>query len=438
MAQRSMHILFLTDNFPPEVNAPASRTFEHCRQWVEAGHKVTVITCAPNFPKGEVFQGYRNAWRSRETIDGIDVIRVWTYISANEGFLKRTLDYASFMLSSIPAAIGVRNVDVIVGTSPQLFTALAACVTGFIKRRPYVFELRDLWPESIRAVGAMKSSRVLDMLEWLELFLYRRAAHIVSVTRAFQKNLISRGIPAGKISVTTNGADLERFTPIPRDAQLAGQLGLTDKVVVAYVGTHGMAHALETVLDVASLLKDDERVRDLRFVFLGDGAEKARLKAVADERGLDNVLFLDSVPRSEVTRYWSLVDIAVIHLRGTPLFETVIPSKLFECMAMGLPVLHGVPGESAEIVESEGIGLVFEPENAAAMSAGILRLVTEPDLRARFAANGPVAATKYSRRALAGQMLSVIERVAAGQAVEIVRSGDAEYPARTSNRMGAE
>lgn len=401
-----MHILFLTDNFPPEVNAPATRTYEHCREWVKAGHKVTVITGAPNFPKGEVFAGYENRWRSRETMDGIEVVRVWTYITANEGFLKRTLDYASFMAMSIPAAIGVRNVDVIVGTSPQLFTACAAYVAGLAKRRPYVFELRDLWPESIRAVGAMRNTRVLDMLEGLELFLYRRAAHIVSVTRAFKTNLVGRGIAGDKISVTTNGADLERFNPLPRDAELAEKLGLTGKTVVAYVGTHGMAHALDTVLSAAEILQRDPRARDVRFVFLGDGAEKAALKALAVEKKLENVLFLDSVPRSEVTRYWSLVDVSVIHLRRTPLFETVIPSKLFECMAMGLPVLHGVAGESAGIVEREGVGVTFEPENPGALSEGILRLATDEALRARFAANGPIAAKSYDRKALAAGMLN--------------------------------
>jgi glycosyltransferase involved in cell wall biosynthesis len=226
-----MHILFLTDNFPPEVNAPAARTFEHCREWVRAGHKVTVITGAPNFPTGQIFDGYKNRWRSHETIEGIDVIRVRTYITANEGLLKRTLDYASFMVSAVPASLGVIGIDVIVATSPHFFTPCAAYIAGLLKRRPYVFELRDLWPESIRAVGAMKSSRVLDALEAVELFLYRRAAHVVSVTHAFKKNLMGRGVPTKKISVTTNGADLSRFSPIPRDEALAATLGLTGEAI---------------------------------------------------------------------------------------------------------------------------------------------------------------------------------------------------------------
>ena len=163
----AVHVLFLTDNFPPEVNAPASRTYEHCREWVKAGHRVTVVTCAPNFPTGKVFPGYRNRLWSRETIDGIEVVRVWSYITANEGFLKRVLDYQSFMVSATIASLFVRKVDVVIGTSPQFFTACAAYAVGLVKRRPWIFELRDLWPESIKAVGAIKSGRAIAWLERL-------------------------------------------------------------------------------------------------------------------------------------------------------------------------------------------------------------------------------------------------------------------------------
>jgi glycosyltransferase involved in cell wall biosynthesis len=381
---------------------------------VKAGHKVTVITGAPNFPAGKVFDGYANKWRTQETIQGIDVIRVWTYISANEGFLKRTLDYASFMISGALAALDARDVDVIVATSPHLFTPCAAYVAGLLKRRPYVFELRDLWPESIRAVGAMKNAWILNALEKLELFLYRRAAEVVSVTHAFKDNLIARGIEATKISVVTNGADLARFTPRPRDEALAAELGLSGKTVIGYVGTHGMAHALTTMLDAAELLKASALADDVRFLLLGDGAEKAALKADAAARKLDNVVFADTVPRNEVVRYWSLIDLSVIHLTRTPLFETVIPSKLFECMAMGIPVLHGVAGESATIVQREGVGVTFEPENASALARSIADLVGDLERRAEIARNAVAAARRYDRTELASAMLKTLERVNAG------------------------
>lgn len=409
-----MHILFLTDNFPPEVNAPASRTFEHCREWVKAGHQVTVVTCAPNFPKGRVYEGYRNRpWQS-ETVDGIRVVRVWSYVTANEGFTLRTLDYVSYMVSAVLASPFVRGIDLVVGTSPQFFTVCAAYAVSRAKRVPFVFELRDLWPESIRAVGAMQDGRTLRALERLELFLYRRAARVVSVTESFKRNLVERGIEPDKIAVVTNGVDVSRFGPRPKDAELAARLGLEGKFVAGYVGTHGMAHALETLLDAAARFRDAGDHR-FRFLLLGDGARKQALVERARAMNLDNVAFVDSVPKDEVARYWSLIDVSVIHLRKTELFTTVIPSKLFECMGMGIPVLHGVAGESAGIVEREGVGVVFEPENVEALCAGIRRFEADPELLNQLGQRCLAAAPTYDRSVLAKRMLDVLTDAAAGR-----------------------
>lgn len=404
-----MHILFLTDNFPPEVNAPASRTFEHCREWVKAGHQVTVITCAPNFPKGRVFDGYRNRLWQREVVEGIQVIRVWTYITRNEGFAKRILDYLSFMVMGFLASLLVRRVDVIVGTSPQFFTACAAYAVAVVKRRPWIFELRDLWPESIRAVGAMRKERLLDLLEKIELFLYRKSSAVVSVTHAFRDNLIRRGIDHAKIHVVTNGVDASRFSPIPKDKELLRQLDLEEVFVAGYIGTHGMAHGLDTLIDAAHELSACERGRRIRMIMLGDGAHRQRLQARAQAHGLQNILFIDSVSKDQVQRYWSILDASIIHLKRSELFTTVIPSKMFECMGMAIPILHGVEGESAEIVIKHEIGLTFEPENHLALVERLLVLHDDCEVRGRLAGNGPLAAVQYDRKALAEKMLAVIE-----------------------------
>lgn len=407
-----MHILFLTDNFPPEVNAPASRTFEHCWEWVRAGCQVTVITCAPNFPKGKVFDGYRNRLWQTEEMAGIRVIRVWSYITANDGFVKRVLDYMSFMATAVIAASFVRQVDVVIGTSPQFFTACAAYLTGKQKGVSWIFELRDIWPESIRAVGAMNESMILDLLEKVELFLYHKASAIVSVTNSFRDSLVLRGVDGTKIRVVTNGVDISRFSPRDKDAELVGRHGLEGRFVAGYIGTHGMAHALDTILDAAKLLKlapDGDRYR---FMLLGDGANKDRLVGRAQAEGLDNVVFVDSVSRDEVVRYWSLLDVSIIHLKRTELFTTVIPSKLFECMGMAIPVLHGVAGESACIVEREDVGIVFEPENAAQLCDALKRLAEDRVLYQRLKKNGPDAALRYDRKVLAGEMLKIVQEVA--------------------------
>ncbi len=405
-----MHILFLTDNFPPEVNAPASRTFEHCREWVKEGHQVTVITGVPNFPKGKVFDGYHNRLWQRETMDGIQVIRVWSYITPNVGFAKRTLDYLSYMVTGFLASLFVRRVDVVVGTSPQFFTVCAAYVTALIKRVPWIFELRDIWPESIRVVGAMKQSWMLDHLEKLELFLYRKASSIVSVTYAFRAALIRRGINGDKIHVVTNGVDISRFSPREKDVALVEHYGLQGKFVAGYIGTHGLAHALDTVLDAARLLKNSPDGSRFCFLLLGDGANKNALIQRAKEEALDNIIFVDSVPKDQVVRYWSLLDASVIHLKKDELFTTVIPSKLFECMGMAIPVLLGVQGESASIVESEDVGLLFEPENPQALLESLRRLANSSELLNRFKANGPKAALHYDRKSLGLKMLNLIQQ----------------------------
>jgi len=409
-----MHILFLTDNFPPEVNAPASRTYEHAREWVKAGHRVTVITCAPNFPKGKVFDGYSNKLRQSENMDGIRVIRVWTYITPNEGFYKRTLDYVSFMVAASLAAIGVRRVDVIIGTSPQFFTAVGAFGVSCFKRRPWIFELRDIWPESIKAVGALKEGPILSLLETLELFLYRRARRVVTVTHSFKRALEQRGIPGDKIDVVTNGVDLSNFRPREKPVALTERLGLTGRFVAGYVGTHGLAHGLDTLLEAAEILAENPEAEAIRIVLLGHGARKAHLVARAESMGLRNIVFIDSVPKSEVADYWALLDVSVIHLKKDPLFTTVIPSKMFECMAMGLPVLHGVEGESAAILAKEEAGEPFEPENARQLAEAIIRLSKDPETLAQYRTKALEAAPRYDRANLALAMLDVIE-VAAGQ-----------------------
>ena len=404
-----MHILFLTDNFPPEVNAPASRTHEHGRQWVAAGEQVTVITCAPNFPTGRVFPGYRNRLWQQEQIDGMRVIRVWSYITANEGFARRVFDYVSYMLMAFAAALFVRRVDIVVATSPQFFTAVAGWATAALKRVPFVFELRDLWPESIKAVGAMKESAVIRALERLELFLYRRAALIVSVTHSFRDTLMQRGIAGDKIEVITNGVDVARFSPRPKDAALEAELSLQHSFVAGYIGTHGMAHGLETLLEAIQRLREHPQGCHIRLVLLGDGARKAALREEAARLGVaDAVHFVDTVPKEQVARYWSLLDVSIIHLRRTELFTTVIPSKLFECMGMGIPVLHGVAGESARIVEREGCGLVFEPENVNQLVESLLRLQQYGAERGRLRAAALAAARHYDRGVLASRMLELL------------------------------
>ncbi|WP_222564870.1 glycosyltransferase family 4 protein [Novilysobacter antarcticus] len=405
-----MKILFLSDNFPPEGNAPATRLYEHATRWVRAGHDVTVVTCAPNFPEGKLFAGYQNRWRQVETMDGIRVVRVKTYITANEGFIKRTLDYMSFMLMGFLAGLFERRPDVVVATSPQFFCAIGGWALSVAKWRPFVFELRDLWPASIIAVGAMKTSPLIRALEQLELFLYRRADAIISVTESFREDLVRRGVPRDKVHVVINGVDLDRYEPRPRDAELEREFGLGGKFVAGYMGTHGMAHALPKVLDAAEKLLHRE---DIAFFFAGSGAERAKVEQLVTERNLHNVRLIPRQPKERMPALWSACDLSIVPLRNTPVFSTVIPSKIFEAMGMGVPILMSLPeGEATGIVRSTQSGVCVPPEDPDAMAAAIIALADDPERMDRFRKTSRAAAPGFSRVTQAAKMTDILSTVA--------------------------
>jgi colanic acid biosynthesis glycosyl transferase WcaI len=411
-----MRILFLSDHFFPEPSAPAAHVYERAKLWVSEGHQVTVLCSAPNFPEGRLFAGYRNSWRSIENLDGIRVVRVITYISANEGTVRRTLDYVSYAISAFLMAWGEKRPNVIISTSPHLFVPLAGVLHATLRGVPHVFEIRDLWPASIAATQALgRASWSLRALEKLELFLYRRSTRILALTPAFKADLVRRGIAAEKIDVVINGANLDLFRPgAPRDRQIEAQFGLQQRFVVGYLGTLGLAHGLENVLEAAELLRGTE----ITFLFVGVGAAKAELQAQVHTRQLDNVVFAPRQEKSAMPRFWSVCDASLVHLRAAPVFETVIPSKIFEAMAVGVPTIYAAPGgEGSRIVEQHGAGLVVPPMDAAALATAALSLARNTALRNRLASAAALAAPLYSRSRQAQESLAVLRR-ACGAAVQ--------------------
>lgn len=400
-----MRILFLTDNYPPEVNAPASRTFDHVTEWHRCGHEITVITCAPNFPSGHVYSGYKNKLYHKEDIDGIKVVRVWSYIAENKGFFKRTLDYISFSITSFLAGL-FQKTDIIIATSPQFFTALSGRTLSFFKRRPWIMEVRDLWPESIKAVNALKDSLFIKYFEWEEKRCYKSARQIVVVTDSFKTALIDKGVNANKISVVKNGVNRDLFKPIPKDMELISRLKLNGKKIIGYIGTHGMAHKLDFVLKCA---KHMEGKNNYHFLLIGAGAEKRGLLSLKESLNLENVTMLDPVPKTEVNKYISILDAALINLKKSPLFRTVIPSKIFENAGMHIPILMGVEGEAQAIVEQYGAGLCFEPENEEDFEGKLARLLEDKELYKRCQEGCEALAQAFDRKNLARDMLKVVE-----------------------------
>jgi len=406
-------ILFLTENFPPETNASATRVHERAAYWVRWGHQVTVLTCAPNFPHGKLFGGYQNRWHQTETIDGIRVVRVKTYISANEGFAKRTLDFLSFMATAYGAGLVEDRPDVVVATSPQFFAAVGGWALAATRRLPFVFELGDLWPRSITAVGAMADSPIIRAIEALELFLYRRSAAVVALTHSFKRDLTARAIPPEKIAVVINGVDLPRYAPRPRDTELAREWGLEGKFVCGYVGTHGMAHQLINVLDAAERCRADE---NLRFLFVGAGAERQMLIDETARRGLPNVVFAPSQPKERMPAVWSLCDAALVHLKDSQTFAEVIPSKIFEAMGMGLPIMLVAPeGEASRIVLADQAGLWVPAARPDDLAAAVLSLKNDEPLRTRLAAASLAAAPLHSREYQAKRFIDLLTLVVKGE-----------------------
>lgn len=403
-----MHILFLTDNFPPEGNAPATRTYEHAREWVKKGVQVTIITGAPNFPEGVVFKGYSNKWLHKENIDGITVWRVKTYITANEGFVKRTLDFISFMLSSFLFGLFTKKVDVVVGTSPQFFTAISAWALAKLKRVPFVFELRDIWPASITAVGAMKKSKLISILEKIELFLYKQASSIISVTNSFKSELIERGVEPNKIKVVLNGVDLSSFaSQTDKDQEFVDAYSLNGKFIAGYIGTHGLAHSLDNIVKAAELLQAEDGIK---FVFAGGGADRVRIEELVVKNNLSNIVMIPRQDKSNMPSLWSICDVSLVHLKNTPLFKTVIPSKIFESMGMGLPIIMSVPeGESTKIVSDNNAGVIIPPENPSALAQAVLSLSKDKDKLAKLREGSAKAAKKFDRVVQANTMLTHIE-----------------------------
>ena len=405
-----MKILFLTHYFPPEVNAPATRTFEHAKRWAAAGHEVVVITGFPSQPFGIIYPGYKKKLWQWDQMDGVRVLRIWTYISANKGFLKRIINYVSFMKMAVLYSLFLRRPDVVIATSPHLFSACAGWAVSVLKWRPFVFELRDIWPESIVAVGAMKKGLVIRFFEWYARFLYRRASLVVAVTESFKDILIKQGIPAEKVKVVTNGVDLANFQPTGKRDEFRAEKGWDGKFVCGYIGTIGMAHHVETMVRAAELLKDRD---DISLFILGDGAGREQVEVMIAEKQLTNIRLFPQVPREVMVRYLEACDASAVLLKKQDIFTTVIPSKIFECMAMRKPIIMGVEGEACKILTDADCCIPITPQGQDELADAIKTLAADVNEARRLGENGYKAvSTKYTRESMAIKMLSEVETAA--------------------------
>lgn len=377
-----MRFLILTQYFPPEAGAAQIRLLALARELQQRGHAVRVVTALPNYPRGEIFPGYRGRWIVRESVDGIAVTRTWIYPATGSNILKRLLNYWSFTITSLIGGLQGDRPDWIFVESPPLFLGLSGYLCSRLRRTPFILNVSDLWPESARALGLVRNRALLWLGERLERFLYARAARVCAVTEGIVAEIGAISRTPQKVMWLPNGVDTSTFAPVAGAAMPSlgpGQVGFL------YAGTHGYAQALDTILGAADRLRDRP---DVVFIMVGEGPEKARLRQLAERRGLTNVRFVDAQPVSAMPGLFSASRASIVPLRRSPLFRSARPSKIFPSLACAAPVIFCGEGDVAALLAQHDCGLVVEPENAEQLAATVRRLTDDPALAHRLGANG--------------------------------------------------
>jgi colanic acid biosynthesis glycosyl transferase WcaI len=416
-----MKILYISQYFPPEMGAPSARAEELSQHWASAGHDVTVLTGFPNHPTGVVPAEYRGKFRQlvvRERASGVNIVRTWLLPFPNRKAHERMLNYSSFCVSAASTGLFLSRPDVVIATSPQLLVGLSGWWLARCKRVPFVFEVRDLWPESLAAVGmGVNNSMLHRSLAKTAGFLYRSASRVVVVTPAFKDYLTTHWqVPREKISIIENGVETDLFFPQPA-ADLRRELGAQDKFVVSYIGTMGMAHGLETIIDAAARMQKGRP--HVLFLIVGEGAEKDHITTLARMHGLHNVKFVDQQPRERIPAYISASDVCLVLLKKTELFKTVIPTKMLEFMSCARPVILGVEGQARNVLEEAAAGVAIEPEDSDALAEAICRLADDSDLAHALGRNGrDYIVRRLSRGQTAEKYIRILEELLKGPRTE--------------------
>ena len=406
-----MRLLYFTQYYPPEVGATQTRAYEMSRYLASRGHHVTVVTEVPNHPSGIIPPHYKGRLSERVREDSIDVLRLWVWASPEKNFKSRMRFYLSYMSMAALAGVLVKGrYDLVYATSPPLFVGAAGLAAANIRRIPFVFEVRDLWPESAVALGELSNRRAIAAAEKLERLLYRRAARVVAVTRGIRSRLMERGLPPSKLAFIPNGANTDHFRYDEQGRQaVRAELRLQDKFVVMYAGIHGIAQGLETLLQAAQRLSDTPQIQ---FVFVGEGPRKAEIMQLSEILTLPNVRFLPEVPSSRMPAYLSAADCTIVPLRDEPVFRGALPSKMFEAWACARPTILSVSGEAEEVLNEAGAGLATHPEDPTGMAQAILYLHAHPEEAHQMGERGRAyVLAHYSRQAQAQALETLLENV---------------------------
>lgn len=409
-----MRIVYLVQQFPPEVGAGPGRVAELAGHWIAAGAEVTVVTGMPNRPEGRIHREYRGRLFMEEDVAGIRVLRSWLYASPKHGFAGTLANNATFMASAVVHAIGrLGYADVLIASSPPFFPHVAGWLTSSARRIPLVLELRDLWPDYLVDMGVLRSTGVAARaLYSLERFLLRRARHAVVVTESFERRVVGKGIPASRISVIPNGVELGSYYASQEPAPLPVVEPVVGTRVVGYLGNMGAGQGLRAVLEAAAQVAAADP--SVRFVLAGDGPERRGLEALAGQLGLRNLVLAGPIPKDQTRAFYNACDVCLVPLANVPVFQETVPSKLFEVLACERPVLASVGGEAARIVRMSGGGLVASPGDPSAIAQGILELLRRDphELRVMGRRGRRYVAEHYERGRLAARYLELLREVA--------------------------
>ncbi|OYD17600.1 hypothetical protein CH333_00285 [candidate division WOR-3 bacterium JGI_Cruoil_03_44_89] len=373
-----MHFLILTQYFPPEVGGAQIRLYSIAKQLIRKGNKVTIVTSMPNYPAGKIVPAYRRKFFLREKIGNIPVIRTWIYASPCNSTIVRLLNYFSFTFSSIYGILSISKPDYIFVESPPLFLGISGYFTSRLKRCPYIFNISDLWPDSVREMGIIKNRFLLKLAEMLESFLYKKALIVNGVTEGIVDALKNKKqVFKDKVLFLPNGVDSELFKPLPTNKQLAMNLQIQGKKIFIYAGLHGYAQGLETLIQSARILKQRD---DIFFLLVGDGPEKINLKCIAQKQCLKNIAFLPPCPFYDMPKLFSMSMASIVLLRKIDLFKGAVPSKVFSALSCSVPVIYSGEGECARIIRETNSTIVVEPENAEALAKAVRDLADDTEL----------------------------------------------------------
>jgi glycosyltransferase involved in cell wall biosynthesis len=406
-----MRILLINQAFVSPDEPGHTRHFEMAKFLASRGHDLVIVASDLNYQTGQRTVEHKGIF-AEQNFDGVRVLRSYIYPALHRSYVWRIVSFFSFMFSSIWTALQVKDVDLVMGTTPPIFQAVSAWFVALIRRKPFLLEVRDLWPEFGVSMGVLKNPVVIALARWLELFLYARATHILVNSPAYKEYMIGKDVPENKVTYIAYGTDVDMFNPDVDGSSIRAELGVDKKFVVLYAGALGQANDIDTILRAAERLKDEEKVR---FVLFGDGKERTRLQSEAERMKLSNVIFAGVRAKKEMPQVVASAEVCLAILQDIPMFRTTYPNKVFDYMAAGCATVLVIDGVSRQLIEDSYGGTYVQPGDDKQLAETILDLSKNPDIVKQMGLNAREYLVKHlDRRDKLNETLELLKRLVDG------------------------